>query len=642
MGSWFARIGILAIFLGAAFAFKYAVDRNLISPAGRVSLGLVVGAGFVAWGEWARRRSWPLFAQAVAGGGVAIMYLAVWAGYQLYDLVSPAAALVFLALVVVAGGALAARHDAVALAVIAALGGFLNPLLVSTGRGSLGALYLYLLLLDAGILGLAIFKRWRPLTAVSMAATWILAFVGWLADAPGTTLAIGFAAVYFLMFHGAALYRYLRGEGPASPEDLWLAGANSFGFFAFGMVVLSDPVEPLFALGVGLVHLGMGVAWRGIHREDANAILTFLAIGVGAITLAAALRFEGPVLATVWAVESVAIMVAAVRGRLSRLRLAGLAVFALSVGISLLGSGLGAFYDPPRLFFSIESMPYITQIAAVAATAIMLRRQNDSPLTRRAAESAEVVAVVLATLWLTFELAAQHQRAGWPLRTLPFAVATLWAAGAVGAAAWGLRKQTAWAVPLPVCIFAVSLAMSVLSSVVEAGYRPSGLLLSVESLAFVVQIAILGSAAVSLRRRALFPDQKAERGAAVLANLLALLWLSFELRAHYNRPETGWYLAAFTFSLSTMWTLYASGLLAFGIGLRAGWARLLAVALFGVVIAKLVLADVWLLETPLRIAALVGLGLVLLLCSLGYHRFRALILGPDSGTTPPSGPAKAA
>jgi uncharacterized membrane protein len=88
--------------------------------------------------------------------------------------------------------------------------------------------------------------------------------------------------------------------------------------------------------------------------------------------------------------------------------------------------------------------------------------------------------------------------------------------------------------------------------------------------------------------------------------------------------------------------MYATALLAFGIALRAKWARLFAVGLFGLVIVKLVTADVWLLETPLRIAALMGLGLVLLLASLSYHRFRALILGPDDpGTSAPPG-AKAA
>jgi uncharacterized membrane protein len=116
------------------------------------------------------------------------------------------------------------------------------------------------------------------------------------------------------------------------------------------------------------------------------------------------------------------------------------------------------------------------------------------------------------------------------------------------------------------------------------------------------------------------------------ANLLALMWITFELWAHYNRPSVTWSLAGFTYTLSTVWTLYAAALLAYGIGLRAKWARLFSVSLFGLVIAKLVLADVWLLETPLRIASLMGLGLVLLLCSLGYHRFRALILGPDDPT----------
>ncbi|MEX0790128.1 MAG: DUF2339 domain-containing protein, partial [Actinomycetota bacterium] len=300
LGSWFARLGAFAIFLGAAFAFKYAVDRDLISPAGRIAVGVLLGAAFVAWGEWARRKTWPLFAQAVTGGGVAIMYLSVWAGYQLYDLMSPGPALVFLAVVVVLGGGLALRHNSMALAVMAALGGFMNPLLVSTGRGSIAALGLYLLLLNAGVLGLAFYKHWRGLTVLAMAATWLL-MLGRLFDTTQTERMAGlaFATLFFVMFTGALFVRYLKTEAPTQPEDLVLTASNTLVFFAFGLLALPDGGHPIFALLLGLGHIGLGIGWRARRSADANAVLTFIGLGVGAATTAVALQFEGPILATV-------------------------------------------------------------------------------------------------------------------------------------------------------------------------------------------------------------------------------------------------------------------------------------------------------------------------------------------------------
>lgn len=644
LGSWFARIGAFAIFLGAAFAFKYAVDRNLISPAGRIAIGVLLGAAFIGWGEWARRKTWPLFAQAVAGGGVAIMYLSVWAGYQLYDLMSPALALIFLAAVVVLGGALAVRHNSMALAIMAALGGFLNPVLVSTGRGSIAALNLYLLFLDAGILGVAFHKRWRALTVVAMAATWLLV-LGSIFDTTQSErlAALAFGTMFFLMFTTALLVQYFKSEVPAQPEDLVLGSVNSLAFFVFGMLVVPEQGQPVFALLLGLFLIGLGLGWRSIHRTDTNAVLTFIGLGVGAVTVAVALQFEGSILATVWAVEAVLIMFASARAELSKLRIAGLVVFCLSVGLSLLGSGLGALYEPPRPIFSVDALPFITQVAALGGTAVLLRRKGETAIEQRAADTSAILALLLNVVWLTFEITAQYRRAGWDLQTFPSTIAAFWAVYAAGIGAFGLTRELKWSRPLAGGIFGFSVAVSVLASGFGPTYEPIRPILSTESLAFILQIAILGSAAVLISRRSdSVNEARAANAAAISANLLALLWLSCELWATYQRPSVDWNFASFTFTLSTVWTLYAAGLLAYGIGRRAKWARLFSVGLFGLVIAKLVLADVWLLETPLRIASLMGLGLVLLLCSLGYHRFRALILGPDEPPPPAASRANAA
>jgi uncharacterized membrane protein len=83
VGTWFARLGALAVLLGAGFGFKYAIDRGLIGPAARVSLGIAVGLAFIGWGEWARRRDWPGYAQALSGGGLGLLYLSIWAGLHL-------------------------------------------------------------------------------------------------------------------------------------------------------------------------------------------------------------------------------------------------------------------------------------------------------------------------------------------------------------------------------------------------------------------------------------------------------------------------------------------------------------------------------------------------------------------------------
>lgn len=48
---WFNRIGILAVLIGMAWFLKMAMDNHWIGPLGRVMIGLIAGAGFIAWSE---------------------------------------------------------------------------------------------------------------------------------------------------------------------------------------------------------------------------------------------------------------------------------------------------------------------------------------------------------------------------------------------------------------------------------------------------------------------------------------------------------------------------------------------------------------------------------------------------------------
>lgn len=495
-GKWLARAGAAALFVGAALAFMYAVDRGLISPLGRVVVGLLVGLGFVGWAEWAYRRTWASFAQAVAGIGVAVGYLAIWAGYQLYDLMSALGALALLALVVIGGGALAVRHDSVALAVLAALGGFLNPLLVSTGRGMQTALYSYVLLLDLGVLGLSYLRGWRALSGVALASTWLLVWIGAVVLPGDKTVALTFTTLFVLLFHASFVVGRPAPEPVSEDRRPLLIGFNAVGYFLIGLSILDPGAHAAFALLAGLAHAGGGAALGRVGRADGPVVLTLVSLGVAFITAGAGFEFDGPILATVWALEAVAVA-AASRGRgLSKLKRAAAAVFGLSVVTSVVEYELGLTYLPEAPLVSVESLPFAVQTLALTLAALTLRR------------SAE-------------------------------------------------------------------------------------------------------------------PGRSADT-AAVLVNVFLLAWMTLELRA--AALSSGWSFEAFTFLFSTLWTLYACGLLAFGIGRRAKWARLMAISLFSLVVVKLVLSDVWLLETLMRVAALVGLGFALLLGSLSYHRFRALIL----------------
>jgi len=109
---------------------------------------------------------------------------------------------------------------------------------------------------------------------------------------------------------------------------------------------------------------------------------------------------------------------------------------------------------------------------------------------------------------------------------------------------------------------------------------------------------------------------------AVAINFFALFALSLELWDHFGSHaglgiDSG---LAQHLALSLLWTAYASGLIALGVRRESALLRWQALALFGLVVAKVFLYDSSYLERFYRIISFAILGLVLLVVSFLYQR----------------------
>lgn len=178
----FAWLGGIALFLAAAFFLQHAIQHDLISETARVAIGLIVGLVALAGGEILRPKAgWA--GQSTSGAGVAILYASVYAAHNLYGLIPLPTAFLAMVLVTVAAGAMALRRGVFTVAVLGTLGGFLTPyLLPAAGDRSL-QLFLYVLLLDAGVILVARKRLWVSLPVLALTgticlyATWAVRFL---------------------------------------------------------------------------------------------------------------------------------------------------------------------------------------------------------------------------------------------------------------------------------------------------------------------------------------------------------------------------------------------------------------------------------------------------------------------------------
>ena len=168
---WLNRIGISAVLIGVSYFLKFAFDNNWIGPTGRIVIGLIAGIAVVIWSERFRSRGYRTFSYSLKAVGIGVLYLSLWAAYQVYGLIPGGVAFATMLTVTVATAVMAWSQDAEILAAFALIGGFSTPLLLSTGENRELALFSYVAMLDLGSLCLVMLKPWRRLLVLSYAGT---------------------------------------------------------------------------------------------------------------------------------------------------------------------------------------------------------------------------------------------------------------------------------------------------------------------------------------------------------------------------------------------------------------------------------------------------------------------------------------
>jgi uncharacterized membrane protein len=345
---WFNRIGILAVLIAAAWFLKLAIDNHWIGPLGRVLIGLVAGAGLVAWSERFRTRGYAAFSYSLKAVGSGVLYLSLWAAFSLYQLVDSGVAFAAMIAVTAFNGFLSWVQDAELLALYAIVGGFSTPLLLSTGQNHEVALFTYLLLLDAAVLVLIALKPWSRLLCAAFLGT-VFFFAEWSVqyysqDQFGTTAF--FLACFFLIFAWAPRLVRLKVEaGGSHPRwdhlalvvvPLANAGLGFLGFYLMLENARSASAEPWVAVAFAAFYLLLlRFPARGAIHGSAEATSSLhLTIAVVFLTIAIPLKTHGRWLTIGWLAEGAALVWLSTRVRGMLLRV--LAVLCLALGLMAL------------------------------------------------------------------------------------------------------------------------------------------------------------------------------------------------------------------------------------------------------------------------------------------------------------------
>ena len=403
-GNTIVKAGVAILFVGLAFLAKYAAEHTEVPVEWRlaaIGAAAVVLLGF----GWRLRLSRPGYAQVLQGGAVAVLYLTLFAAFRFYHLLEPGPAFAFMVAVAMLSAALAVLQDARALAVIGALGGFVTPLIVSTGSDNAAALFTYYLVLDAGIAAVAWFRTWRSLNLVGFFATFLVATAwGVLRYRPESfAMSEGFLIAFFLLFVLIMLLPARRAAtASAHRSDAWV---NSTLLFGLPTVV--------FALQYGLVrHMEFGTALSALAMAGfyvllattmkKRAVLTLpfdasLAIATVFLTLVIPFAVDERSTAGAWTLEAAGLVWIGFRQGRVLPRAFGYILFVLA-GVSMLFAH-ERYGMPTKVLNAYLFNGLMAAAAAIAAAFFIHRRRGDAAM-KSGEEIGEPLLIALATLWL--------------------------------------------------------------------------------------------------------------------------------------------------------------------------------------------------------------------------------------------------
>ena len=631
---WATWVGIVAIVFAVGFLLRWTFQNNLIGPAGRVGLGVAAGLGLLAAGIGLRnRRDIAYLSEGLAGGGLACLYLALFAAHQIYGFLGPAPAFGLMSAVTAAGVFVSVVTGRQATAVLSVLGGLLTPILVTTEHPDERVLLAHLVVLDLLVLGVARFKSWPGLNRLAWVGSVLLCAPALSAArvSPDPGMRLLLLTVLFFVFAAVPVLRPWVDRVTAEPIDLGLVVGNGAAYFAAVYWTL-DNWKPAWEAPWAVFLAATFAALAFVHARrvpgDDGAVLTHLGAALVAFSTAIPLAFDGPWVTLGWAMQAAVLM--AVAAKLERRGLAvwgGLVLFAMATARVLEVDAL-AFPDRPPLWNAVFFVG-LAVVAALAWGGLSARRlSTDSTIAASGRQIGSVLWFV-ATMLLA-ALLWREPTGLWPGGLL---VAELLAAGLL-----------ARIVADPSLVYAAIALLGVVFARlflwdIPIAEKAAEQLVNAPLVLRVAACAAAGLSGFWIRESG--ASKNARRAAAVLTGAgggLLLLALSLGWAMHEEVGARAAHLAGDTLAaadarlrlqvgLSILWAVYAAGWLAIGFARRAAAIRYAALALLGVTIGKVFLVDMANLEAIYRILSFLVLGLVLLGVSYLYQRRK--VAGPS-------------
>ncbi len=659
-----SKVGILITIIGVFIGAKYAIDKELISPAMRIVSGY--SAGFVLIFIALRlKNKYENFSAVLMGGGLAVCYFITYIAYGFYQLFPQALSFLLMIVITAAAVGIALWYNQKVIAVLGQIAAYAIPFLLSNGSGKVLVLFSYISIINIGLLILSFKRDWKILYRIAFFLTWII-YAVWLAfkkqQLEQESIGLIFLFINFFTFYFTFLsYKILKKE-LYNFLEVGILLLNALIFFFFGQVLINDlftnhHVFTWFTIINAAIHFSVGYFIYRLKLADKSVYQFITGLGILFITIAIPVELNGSWVTLLWAVEATTLCWVAVKNQ-RRLYLFMALPMIIIAAISLLQdwSDSYTFYNnysvdtTPRTAFwnTIFCFSFLTSACFGYITFMFLKSKLKLNSSLLFFFKRLLPVLFFAALYFTFFneisfawsniltndfIRSENINYFKCVSLLMYSFLYVSIFLAVNCRYKKSKVAAAFLVFAGIgCLaFFLLLGLNILGDLREnyitmksATLHPSLWLLSVRYVCFLALAILILNCRNTVRN--IFNSESSTKIFALLFNLTLLSIICSEF---VNWAHLAGYKNQYKLGLSIICGLNALVLIFVGITTKRKYLRIAAMSLFGVTLLKLFFYDIAALSTISKTIVLVVLGILLLVISFLYNKYKTIIFGED-------------
>ncbi|MEG2076357.1 MAG: DUF2339 domain-containing protein, partial [Victivallaceae bacterium] len=314
--TWLVRISILLILGGVAFFIKYSADNNLVSPSFRLISCAAAALAVLLWAIKLISGQYRLVAVGMMALSVGMFYFVLYYSAMNYHYISPLLAFAGMLVVTLFSSLLALRYNTMLIAILGLIGGYMTPVMLSTGEKNLTGLFIYLTMLSAGSLFIARFRAWHLQGYLSFIGTTVL-YVGgsykfFTPCAVDFYTISGFGLLFFIIYSIIPLWYNVVKKLNITLLELIFMTINT-GVFLLNNIpranaYLPDGCSAFLPLVVAGYFIAAIFYLHKRQVQDKKLLLFLLSGSCSALGIAVPLAFDGEWMITAWALQAVTML----------------------------------------------------------------------------------------------------------------------------------------------------------------------------------------------------------------------------------------------------------------------------------------------------------------------------------------------